>query len=434
MKNLLAKSLLFALLLVSCEQQDIEVKKENLPKIAFTSLGKEIKLNQAINQIGLSKKTNSSGRLMSGLAEYKPDSILKVLQSDSTNYSYTIAIDKTSKSGSFKNLVFSRVSNGFYAFVLEYASTVSVIDFDSFTGTVKRFDLEGTLLQEVSLSKARLDNPNGRSMACFADVDTECVSGGGISTATGMPLPCLQWVTTITLTCDGGSSGGATGGWSNPGTYVQDPYIGGGLGGGSSSSGGSSSGGTNPPSNGDPSFEGSDPIGVLPPKPPVPAIFEIKADTSLTKNQKANCIFNKLGGNSTFQNLVKDFDNNSSTLNLTFVLGSTSPYNGLTRSVPPYRDVTIILDKAKVEARRTVEVARTFLHESIHAKIFADLSKVGGYENLNKDNFPELFDAYVFHKTNGQKDVMDRTHHEYMARQYIDIIAAGLQQFDTPAI
>jgi hypothetical protein len=136
MKNLLAKSLLFALLLVSCEQQDIEIKKENLPKIAFTSLDKETKLNQAINQIGLFKKTNSSGRLMSGLAEYKPDSILKVLQSDSTNYSYTISIDEISKSGSFKNLVFRRVSNGFYAFVLEYISDESVVNLSSFTGTV----------------------------------------------------------------------------------------------------------------------------------------------------------------------------------------------------------------------------------------------------------------------------------------------------------
>ncbi len=103
-------------------------------------------------------------------------------------------------------------------------------------------------------------------MACFADVDVECVSGGGTSTATGIPLPCFQWVTTITIDCSGtpggGSSSGGGGGWTNPGSYVPDPYVGGGGSGGGSNSGGT--GGSNPPS-GDPSFEGGDPIGVLPP-------------------------------------------------------------------------------------------------------------------------------------------------------------------------
>jgi hypothetical protein len=438
MKRLLTKSLLLGLFLISCNDQTVEIKKQKLPKIAFTNLVNETLLTGAISQIGLSKTGSKSGRLMAGLTEFKPDSILKVLQSDSTHYTYTLYLQGEDKANSFKNLVFKRVAGGFVAFVLEYISSTVFLDISSFTGTVKKYDLEGTLLLEVPLNKVSLGKASqgGRTQACFADVITECVEW--FQPKNQYAVICVGWVTVLEITCSGGSGGG-TGTSPNPnpgGTYVPDPNpLPSGSSGGSPNPTGSSSPNTpsqptNPPV-GDPSFEGNDPIGVLSGKPTISPTFDIKVDTSLVNNQKANCVYGKLTQNSTFQNIIKDFDNNSGTLNLTFVLGSTPPYNGLTRSAPPYKDVTIILDKAKLEARRTVEVARTFLHEALHAKIFADLSKVGGYENLNKDNFPELFDAYVFYKTNGQKDSTSRIQHEYIARHYIDIIAAGLQQFDT---
>ncbi|MCE2733764.1 MAG: hypothetical protein O9302_04030 [Cyclobacteriaceae bacterium] len=265
MERIVTRTLLSIILLfTACQEQDFLIRKEKLNKIEYTSLDKEQDLSRAIEQIGLNKKNSSSGRLMSGLAELKTDSILKVLQGDSVNYSYTISIDEPVAKKSFRNLIFKRVQKGFFAFVLEYVTDEPIINFQSFSGMVKRYDLEGILLEEVRLNNAKLSNLSGRVMACFADVTVECVSGGGTSTATGLPLPCLEWVTVITIDCSGGSGGGggSSGGWSNPGTYVPDPYVGGGGGGGSSSGG--SSGSTPPPTN-DPPFEGGDPIGVLPP-------------------------------------------------------------------------------------------------------------------------------------------------------------------------
>lgn len=244
------------LLVISC-QDNYETKPivEKLPTAIFTTLDKEPDLSNALDQVGLFLDSRKSGRLMSGITLFESDSILKVVQADSLEYSYTIALQGSSNSRSFKNLVFSRYSDGFLAYVLEYTSNQATLSYEAFNGSIAKYNLEGTLLDEVSVSNTNLSNSESRTMACFADWDVICVSGGGISTATGLPLPCLRWEPLVTITCDNGSSGGsggATGGWHNLGTYIPDPYGGPGAGGG---------GGT-PPS-GDPNFEGS--VGVLPP-------------------------------------------------------------------------------------------------------------------------------------------------------------------------
>jgi hypothetical protein len=259
--RVIPKLLVLLALTFSCRDDfDSKPKTEVLPKAVFTTLAKEPSLQKALDKVGLLRTENSKGRLMSGIAEFESDSILKVIQADSLEYSYTLSISNTTNSNSFKNIVFSRYSNGFLAYVLEYVSSDAKLSLNSFNGSVKKYNLEGEILAEVSVNKANLSNSSGRTAACFADVEVVCVSGGGISTATGRPLPCLRWETIITIDCFGGSGGGGgvTRGWYNLGTYIPDPYGGPGGGGGAGGGGG---GGT-PPS-GDPNFEGS--VGILPP-------------------------------------------------------------------------------------------------------------------------------------------------------------------------
>lgn len=261
MKGLLTKSLLFGLLLISCHDQTTEIKKQNLPKVAFTSIDKEAELRQALDQIGFNG-ANSSGRLMSGLSEIKSDSILKVLRRDSLNYTFTIAVGGNQKLGTFKNLVFRRVSKGFFASVVEYVSDQPIVDLKSFTGTVKEYNLEGTLLREFSLLKAKLDSRSGRTAACFADVSTQCAEW--FQPNAQYSVVCVKWVTVITIDCTGGSGGGgsgSSGGGSNPLPFSYFPDFGA-VGSGGSSGGGGQSGG------GGPLFEGLDPVGVLPPTEP----------------------------------------------------------------------------------------------------------------------------------------------------------------------
>ncbi|MBN8652260.1 MAG: AHH domain-containing protein [Cytophagales bacterium] len=259
----IVKFFVLILLISSCEDNfEAQKKREKLPSAFFTTLDNEPSLYTALDQAGFFQNKNKSSKLMSGITDFKADSILKVIQADSVNYTYSLFLDKESTLYSFKNLVFSSYSDGFLAYILEYTSDRPIKSFESFTGKVVKYDLEGRLLDETSVGNN--SNEGGRTKACFAEVEMVCVSGGGVSTATGLPLPCLQWEMVITIECSGGSggSGGATGGWYSLGTYIPNPD---GYGGGSGT-GGSNSGGTGgvPPSD-NPNFEGG--IGVLPPTP-----------------------------------------------------------------------------------------------------------------------------------------------------------------------
>lgn len=254
--------------MVSCEEQVVILQKEKLKKVEFTSLDKELKLKRAMEEIGFFTNSSSSGRLMSGISAVVTDSILKVIQADSINFSYTVSLSNETKSDSFRNLIFSRVSNGFIAYVLEYESISEFTGYSSFTGIVKKYDLEGNYLAEVPIDKADFSNSSGRTKACFADVSVECIRGGefnGWDQSTGVTVytPCEEYVTIITIDCmgDSGGTGGATGGWNTQGTYIPDPYSGG-SGTGTGNGTDSGSGYNTPPSDGSP-FEGG--IGVLPP-------------------------------------------------------------------------------------------------------------------------------------------------------------------------
>ena len=115
-------------------------------------------------------------------------------------------------------------------------------------------------------------------------------------------------------------------------------------------------------------------------------------------------------------------------MNLYFKLGNIpGTVNAKTTGIYPYNELTITLDQTKLQNRRTVEVARTFLHEAVHSKIFSELAKAGivNYEQLTSDNFPGLFDAYVEFKNGNIPE--DDIHHQYMAGHYIELIATGLK-------
>lgn len=82
--------------------------------------------------------------------------------------------------------------------------------------------------------------------------------------------------------------------------------------------------------------------------------------------------------------------------------------------------------------RPDLDIARTLIHETIHAEIFRkllslsnrngaiDLDRIG--QMLQRGDFPGLLDYYTRHVKNVQ--------HEQMAAHYIKVIADMLQEFD----
>ncbi|MBL0740984.1 hypothetical protein [Chryseolinea lacunae] len=179
---------------------------------------------------------------------------------------------------------------------------------------------------------------------------------------------------------------------------------------------------TNPDNNDD------DPIGVLPPA--TLPLMRIRLDTSLTNNKKAMCIYTALGGLTTFRNIVKDFSGENSALILNYKVEDMDSVYGKTTPSSNFKTVTTAISRKLIKNSNSLLVAKTFLHEAIHAQIFATLSEIGGYKNLNKMNFPELFEAYAEAKTSKLPGPGNFAHHQVMAKKYLDLIVAGLVEFN----
>lgn len=443
-------TLLFLLLTSWSCKHDVEVKpKETLQKIKVSSLEREPYLKEVLDRAGFVSSKN--GRVNGDMA-INTDAIIMTLQKDDRSYCYTFAIENRTTATTFTNLIFKRVVGGVKAFYLKYESeNLYPFNLSHFTGKITSYDLGFNEITVQYFSKGNLSSPkSGRVQGCQPSVEVkrECLTQDGKSTTTGKDLPCLYGTTHVIyldysgcLITDGiGVAGGNLPSqytqWSN-GTFVPTQWFndggpGGGPGGGGSGSCGGN--GVTTPSSGTDPNACSDNIGVYVPSPEelytllLDDLYKIKVDTSVTNHPKANCIYNKLGGNRVFQELIHDFE--GSALKLSFVLAKIDTANGLCRGQYPFDDITIMIDRKRLESRRTIEAARTFLHEAIHAKIFSLLHQVGGYNNLNESNFPELFNLYVEYKNSGTPDPSSMTHHQYMALKYVDIIAAGLKDFD----
>ena len=90
-------------------------------------------------------------------------------------------------------------------------------------------------------------------------------------------------------------------------------------------------------------------------------------------------------------------------------------------------EITINLNSQTLN-RSQLSIARTLLHEMIHAELFSYVIEAGGYDNFQEyaqnynDEFLALWD-YI--------DTYEDWQHEYMADSYITFIADGLQQLES---
>jgi hypothetical protein len=166
--------------------------------------------------------------------------------------------------------------------------------------------------------------------------------------------------------------------------------------------------------------------------PIVDALLIILSE-SFQKNQKLMCIWDKLKGIRGVQNQLKKFDSEMSVWNLNIdAKGFLDPSNGFRPSQNAVtrdtynindRNTTIYLNTNSDKMNRpTLEIARTLMHEIIHAEIFRKVKSVNGLKGLSEDNFPGLFDYYSRFQTQMQ--------HQLMAEHYISILADMLKAFD----
>ena len=83
--------------------------------------------------------------------------------------------------------------------------------------------------------------------------------------------------------------------------------------------------------------------------------------------------------------------------------------------------IEILFNGNTLNDRTILGLARTFLHEVIHAEMYRKVKSVNG--SISETDFPGIYDYYRRHIKNWQ--------HEQMASHYRNSIARMLQEFDT---
>lgn len=119
--------------------------------------------------------------------------------------------------------------------------------------------------------------------------------------------------------------------------------------------------------------------------------------------------------------MIQKFDGEFSVANLKFSLDSGLPSitNGQTSTLNSSY-VEISLNQNTLADRTNLGVARTLIHETIHAEMYRKLKSMGF--NLDINDFPGIYDYYRRYELNWQ--------HEQMAAHYVEVIGEMLQEFD----
>ena len=148
---------------------------------------------------------------------------------------------------------------------------------------------------------------------------------------------------------------------------------------------------------------------------------------------KADCVYQKMKNNSILSKTLAKFNGQNTPVNLVLRNGDLDPgTNGETDYNLGLPMVTITLDNGASDNRPSLSVARTILHEAIHAEIFRKIKTTSGMSydsstrtwklpNGSRAHFPTLFDFY--------NKYPDNPHHNYMAVFYRAAMVEGLKEY-----
>jgi hypothetical protein len=146
--------------------------------------------------------------------------------------------------------------------------------------------------------------------------------------------------------------------------------------------------------------------------------------TSIMANPKTNCIYTRLTQTNMMSRYVKNFDGEFPVSHLKYELNSSLP-NNLIGTTSPMNNywITIKINENLVSQLPVLELAATFIHETIHAEIDRILASVSNI--VYPQDWPGLFDYYSRYKKGPET-----WQHQLMADFYVDIVANALKEFD----
>jgi hypothetical protein len=176
--------------------------------------------------------------------------------------------------------------------------------------------------------------------------------------------------------------------------------------------------------------------------------YRVIEDKSFKNNPCLKGVYDKLGGAVTYQYYLKKFGGNFSVANLKLSTAVHPNYplvNAVT--IAPKNYMINIMFNPNNLGRPQLDIARTFIHELLHAEIYRKLLSCANLPNVNinnytntqwqtyinnlKNNFPGLFDYYMRYEYSVPKgQQISDAQHQVMAQHYRQIIVEVLKQFD----
>jgi hypothetical protein len=173
-------------------------------------------------------------------------------------------------------------------------------------------------------------------------------------------------------------------------------------------------------------------------------VVNVTKHLSFANSSKANCVYDQLKQNNNyFQSLLQSFEAYSGTLNLTFKVASFSTDNdsqtenddrALTRAVgTSFTNFEIVLNKDWLDnqnpnlgAPTDIEIAKTLIHEAIHAQLEALMTFVNRFPTATA--YPGLYPYLEKHNLS-----IARASHDYMANHRLDALTQAIYEFMPPA-
>ena len=166
-------------------------------------------------------------------------------------------------------------------------------------------------------------------------------------------------------------------------------------------------------------------------------VDDILYDVSMDDYEYIDCAYWAVALRSSFyRSLVADFIKENSLVDLNYTVVENLPENVNGRLVGEIKDNTLLIElSSKLNEMPPLLVAKTIIHETIHAYITMELLKIQDTwckENLDKEefaklsealnerNYPTLYAYYNLYKSRG------KSQHEYMAKYYVSKIASAL--------
>lgn len=421
------------LLYASCEEDQSIRHHYQTKGVIITTLEQDTQAKQLFESI-LSK--SNSGRLQD---QIELTEIYKYFDVNKDITNYSVSLPDTSDAY-FDNLVVSKIGDSFYGFILRYRINEEQLSDDGFSGIIDRYNLDGDLIGTHHVPASDVSTGSGASNGrtkfisqCVVGYQSFCWQEYKVSTATGLPIP-----ETMTTVCASEAVYGWCGDNAGPmprpedngwGTYIP-----------------TTAGGTNP------SGTQADPEGpnIVPTKQPSNyrspvVIIEDEAATT----SKANFLIDKWENskiddtelNKCMQPVVaalKDITNGSLGQIIQKFSGDTPGFNWKLKDgqLPADQNaftsslydrttgtITTTFDGRKFKKSTDLAVARTILHEAIHAYLTVYFKVDPSSATIS---FPQLVDDFKKNSFNGN---LNSVQHAEFVRNFISQIALALEDF-----